>query len=354
MSLAQTILRSPAVSALTSPHGVDRYLEIVNPMWAVNEVRARVVHVQRETDDVVTLTLRPTRTWRGFRAGQFVQVGVEVDGARRTRCFSISSAETDGDEPFTITVRAHEQGLVSAYLVARAEPGLVVHLSQAEGAFTLPDTLPDRLLMISGGSGITPVMSMLRTLVARGYDGHVLFLHYSRTPEHTTFRRELAGLAAGHQGIDLSVVHTRRGGQRLTPAALEEMAPDYAETDTFACGPAGLIGTVRDAYAGSDRLRVEYFKTSTVEPDPADAEGTVRFARTGTAAENTGGTLLEQAEALGLTPEHGCRMGICFSCTSRKTEGTVRNIITGATSTLPDEDIQICVSAPVGSCAIDL
>ena len=93
MSLAQTLLRSPAAAALASPHGVDRYLELVNPMWAAHEVRGRVVRVQRETLDVTTLTLQPTTTWQGFRAGQHVQVGVEVDKVRHTRIFSISSSD---------------------------------------------------------------------------------------------------------------------------------------------------------------------------------------------------------------------------------------------------------------------
>src|SRR6476660_508678 len=163
MSLTQTLLRSPAVAALTSPHGVDRYLELVNPMWAAHEVRARVVHVQRETFDVTTLTLAPTNTWQGFAAGQHVQVGVEIDGVRHTRCFSISSSELArklrGDRTFTITVRAHDDGVVSRHLARTAEVETVLHLSQAEGDFTLPPLLPRKILMISGGSGITPVMS---------------------------------------------------------------------------------------------------------------------------------------------------------------------------------------------------
>ncbi len=303
-----------------------------------------------------TLTLRPTNTWRGFRAGQNVLVGVEIDGARRTRCFSLSSSEVRGRDELTITVRAHEEGLVSKYLARLTEPGLVVHLSQAEGAFTLPEQLPDRLLMISGGSGITPVMSMLRTLVDREYDGRITFIHYSQTPELTIFRDELGRMAVDH-GIDLTVVHTRAGGARFTTEQLKELAPDYARTDTFACGPAGLVEQVQRTYAdvgAEDRLKVEYFKTSTITADRDSAEGSVRFTRAGRTAENTGATLLEQAEALGLEPEYGCRMGICFSCTSRKSEGTVRNVVTGAESSLPDEDIQICVSTPVGDCAVGL
>ena len=129
------------------------------------EVRATVVDVVRETDDadapVATIRLQPTHTWRGHRAGQYVQVGVEIPGARRTtRCFSISSAASGPGEQFTITVRAHEEGLVSKFLVREAEPGQVIHLSQAEGEFTLTESpatpTNNHLLMISGGSGITP------------------------------------------------------------------------------------------------------------------------------------------------------------------------------------------------------
>jgi stearoyl-CoA 9-desaturase NADPH oxidoreductase len=358
MSLTTTLLRSPAVAALTSPHGVDRYLELVNPMWAAHEVRARVVRVQRETLDVTTLTLHPTNTWQGFRAGQYVQVGVEVDRVRHTRCFSISSSDLAarlfGDRTFTITVRGHDDGLVSRHLARHAEVGTVLHLSQAEGTFTLPPLLPRKLLMVSGGSGITPLMSMLRSLVDFRYEGRVTFVHYARTPEETIFAAELDEIAENHPNVDLTVVHTRTGEKRLNELQLQGLAPAYADTPTYACGPAGMVETLRTLYGDSEHLHVEYFKTSTISAEPGDATGSVRFDRSDTVAANTGATLLEQAEAAGLAPAYGCRMGICFTCTSRKTEGTVRNVVTGAESSLPDEDIQICVNQPVGDCAVEL
>ena len=357
MSLTQTLLRSPTVAALTSPHGVDRYLELVNPMWAAHEVRARVVRVERETHDVTTLTLRPTNTWRGFRAGQHVQVGVEIGSVRHTRCFSVSSSDLartlHGDPTFTITVRGDDAGLVSKHLARTAGVGTVLHLSQAEGDFTLPPLLPRRLLMISGGSGITPVMSMLRSLVDFRYEGRITFVHYARTPEETIFRAELDALAE-RPNVDVHLFHTRTGDKRLNQLQLRAIAPEYADTITYACGPAGLVETVRELYGEDDEhLRVEYFKASSIARDP-DATGTVTFARTGESAANTGAPLLEQAEALGLRPAYGCRMGICLSCTSRKSAGTVRNVVTGAQSSLPDEDISICVSQPVGDCVVDL
>ncbi len=357
MSLTQTLLRSPAVAALTSPHGVDRYLELVNPMWAAHEVRARVVRVERETFDVTTLTLNPTNTWRGFKAGQHVQLGVEIGGTRHTRAFSISSSDMSekltGDRTFTITVRGHDEGLVSKHLARQAEVGTVVHLSQAEGDFVLPSLLPRKLLMISGGSGITPLMSMLRSLVDFRYEGRITFVHYARSPEDTIFAAELDELAQ-RSNLDLTVVHTRTGGKRLSELQLRGLLPTYLDTATFACGPAGMIETLKGLYGDSELLRVEYFKTSTIDIDPDNATGKLSFTRSGSAAENDGKPILEQAEAAGLTPAYGCRMGICFTCTARKSEGTVRNVVTGEEDSLPDQDIRICVNQPLGDCVVEL
>jgi ferredoxin-NADP reductase len=362
--LVQRVLASRTLNALATPHGVDRYLELVNPMWAATEVRARVVDIRRENPrsaaaPVATLTLQPTHTWRGHRAGQHVQVGVELPGSARrlTRCFSISSAESGPGERFTLTIRAHEEGQVSKFLVRDAQPGQVLHLSQAEGDFTLTESpatpTVNRLLMISGGSGITPVMSQLRTLLRDGYDGHVgrrvTFVHFARSAEDQIYAEELAAIDAADNGVDVRVFH---GDAVFGEELLRRIVPDFRDTDTWACGPAGMIELVRAAYAGSPRLRVEFFKAPTATS--ADAEGAITFSRTGRTAPNSGASLLEQAEAAGLTPEFGCRMGICFSCTSRKTAGTVRNVLTGEQSALPDEDIRICVSAPVGDCSVDL
>ncbi len=370
MTITQRILGSRTLAALTSPHGVDRYLEQLNPMWAATEVRARVVEVVRETSGphpVATLTLQPTSTWRGHRAGQYVQVGVEINGARRTtRCFSISSAESGPGERFTITVRAHDeakpgQQRVSRFLVRDAKPGQLVHLSQAAGEFTLSESpatpTGNHLLMISGGSGITPLMSQVRTLLRDGYDGHanrrVTFLHYARTPDDQIFAAELDEIARADNGVDVHLRH----GEVFSAEALERLVPDFRDTDAWACGPAPMMSLVTEAYAGSARLRTEFFKLATaasVRTGSPSTGGAVTFSRSETSAPNSGASLLEQAEALGLTPESGCRMGICFSCVSRKTEGTVRNVLTGEESALPDEDIRICVSAPVGDCAVDL
>ena len=361
MAITSTLLRSRALAALTSPHGVDRYLELLNPMWAATEVRARVVSVHHENPrsrfaPVATLLLQPTNTWQGHLAGQHVTVGLEVPGSRRmNRCFTISSAASGQGEPFTLTVRSHDEGEVSRRLVT-AQPGQLLHLSQAEGDFVLPGSpatpSPHPLILLTGGSGITPAMSMLRTLLRDGYDGHagrrVLFVHFARSEADQIFATELAAISRADNGVDVHLFH---GEELFTEATLSALAPRFRKTATYACGPEGMIKLIQEAYAGSPNLHLEYFK---VPSQDGPGGGTIRFAESGVSVENTGEPILKQAETAGLTPESGCRMGICFSCVAQKAEGRVRNVLTGAESELPDEEIRICVSAPLGNCTINL
>jgi ferredoxin-NADP reductase len=332
------------LSALTTPHPVDRYLELVRPAWTPNEVRATVTAVERQTADSTTLALRPNRAWRGFRAGQFVNVTVEIDGVQHRRCYSPAGSEHAG--AIELTVRRHPEGRVSRFLNERARPGMVLGLSQADGDFVLPVERPERLLLISGGSGITPVMSMLRTLRDEGRADTVTFLHYARSAADMNYGDELAA-----SGATVIRSFTRAGGGDLRGHFEPGHLP--LDCDTFVCGPPALIDAVREC-VDEPRFHAEHF----VPPAPAvvlgEAEGTISFARTGAEAPNSGAPLLDQAEAAGLTPEHGCRMGICHSCTCRKVSGGVRNVRTGEISTAADEDIQICISVPVGDVQLDL
>ena len=171
--IGQRILGSGLLDLLAGPPGIDGYLEQIRPAWAVRDRRAEVIAADRRTPDSVTLSLRANLAWDGFEAGQFVQVAVAIDGSRRTRCYSPASRAESG-RSLELTVKAHPEGLVSNFLIEHARPGLVLGLGPAEGDFRLPPERPERILLISGGSGITPVISMLRTLCAEGHEGHDL------------------------------------------------------------------------------------------------------------------------------------------------------------------------------------
>jgi len=344
-TLTQRVLGSSLVDLLTGPHGVDRYTEIVKPTWTIGEARAEVVGVARDTPRSVTLTLRPNRAFTGFQAGQHINLRVEIDGRRVTRCYSPASSQHRADGLIELTVGHHDGGLVSTFLRDHARPGLVVGLDGVGGDFVLPAQRPARIVLVSGGSGITPVLSMLRTLCDEGHTGEVVFVHYARGAAEASYREELAAIAAGHPNVAVLHGYTRETEGSDLDGRFSAQHVDTTGAAVFVCGPPALVDAVREHCPDA---RSESFVPPVFVIPANPSGGRIAFASSGVEATDDGRSLLEQAEAAGLTPQHGCRMGICHSCTCRKTSGAVRNLITGAVSTAAEEDVQICVSAPVG------
>ncbi|MDY6808897.1 MAG: ferredoxin reductase [Actinomycetota bacterium] len=352
-----SVLGSIVESAL-SPHPVDRYLELIDPMMTWRDLRAKVIAVDRPTSRTVRLQLRPTRQWTGHLAGQYVQFSTVIDGVRHTRCFSPANAAGErGDIELTVT--AHDDGFVSRHLRENAHVGMVVGLSPASGEFVLPADRPRSMVFISGGSGVTPVLSMLRTLVAEGYGGAITFLHYARTPADVAYSAELAALTATHPSIDLRLHYTRgAAAEHFTGEHLAGIV-DFADAELFVCGPGALMDAVERLHdeAGLNQpLHREAFTLAApiaVDPD-APVGGELSFLRSGRSATNDGRTILDQAESAGLRPDSGCRMGICFSCTAIKKSGCTRNVLTGDTDSEADTQIQLCINAPVGDVEIEV
>lgn len=354
------LLRSRVVSALAWPHGIDRFLEHLHPLWSVERVRARIVSRRREGACGATLALRPNAPWRGFRAGQWVRLAVPTDGIRRARCYSISSSSDRCDGIVEISVRQLPGGRVSAALVSGDVVGGVVDLSQAEGDFVLAAPPAGRVVFVSGGSGITPCMSILRTLADRRHPGPITFAHWSRTPDDLFFAGEFAALARALPGLDLQIRFTR--GKKASPRpdadAIAALLGDPGDARVLACGPPGLLAEVRaaaDRLDLADRLLVERFVPAVEAPPAGGPTGwSIRLARSGSTIADDGRPLLAQAEAAGLAPESGCRMGICTSCRCRKTSGVVRDLRTGEVRGEPGDDIRLCVSVPLGDVVLDL
>jgi stearoyl-CoA 9-desaturase NADPH oxidoreductase len=346
-TLTKRVLSSSLVDLLTGPHGVDRYTELVTPTWSLGDPRAKVVSVQRRTPRSVTLMLAPNPAFRGFKSGQHINLTVEIDGRRRTRCYSPASAE--GAPLIELTIGLHDGGLVSTYLHRHAQPGMMVGLDSVGGDFVLPAARPRRILFVSGGSGITPTMSMLRTLRAEGFDGEVAFVHYARSADEACYRNELAtmlGVRVLHGFTRSSDAGDLQGHFDESHLATAMPNPDAV----YVCGPPSLAEAVR---AQCDNVSAESFVPPAFEVAEASG-GRILFSDSGVDRTDDGRPILEQAEAAGLAPESGCRMGICHSCTRRKTRGAVKNLITGAVSTNDAEDVQICVSVPVGDVELAL
>lgn len=343
-------LPATVASSLFLDRHAEFWLRELGSIGSLAEIRARVVDTIVETADAKTFVLRPNARWRGHSAGQYATIEAEIDGVRVRRCYSISSAPSS--RLVSVTVKRLPDGRVSGWLHDNVKPGDVLTLRPAAGEFVLPEPLPEKLLMLSGGSGITPVMSMARDLDRRRNIGDLVFVHCARSRDEVIFASALEELAERNPGFRLVLFLSADGTGvgRFDEEKLVELVPDFADRDTFLCGPNGLMERVEGLWAENGagaRLRRERFVAagvpSLISAPAARAE--IKLVRSGQIIlANAPGTLLEQLERGGAKPAYGCRLGICQTCKCRKKSGTVQNLVTGAVSSEPGEDIQLCIS----------
>lgn len=350
---------------LTTPLHPDDYLRLLNPLWSERELRGRVEKVVPETDDAATLVIRPGWGWRyDHRPGQYVGIGVQVDGKFQWRSYSVSSPPRRKGRTISITVRAMPEGKLSAHLVNGLAPGTIVRLALPEGDFVLPDPPPAKMLFLVGGSGVTPVMAMLRTMDRRAQTNNRdlpdVVMHYSSpTPERMIFRDELDDLEARHESLTVHRLHTDLDGMLDLADAergLDHICPDWRERETWACGPGPMLDAITEHYRAAgleDRLHLERFS---LELGGEGGEGgTITFRNSGKTIEADGATtVLEAGEEAGVGMPYGCRMGICHTCTLTLVSGTVRDLRSGAEFSQPNERVQTCVTAAVGDCTLDI
>ncbi|MFI4990248.1 MAG: ferredoxin reductase [Solirubrobacterales bacterium] len=346
------------ISSFTSPLLPDDYLDLVNPLWSTRELRGRIVCVERETADAVTVSIKPGWEWPGHRPGQYVRLGIAVDGVHHWRAYSLTSEPGRPDGLISITPKLVEHGKVSPFLNARVERGTIVRLGGVEGTFVLPEPTPARLLFVSAGSGITPIVSMLRGLEREHGLRDVVHVHCSRTRDGVIFAHELARLRLAHGGYRLHLRLTGTHG-RLTPPDLQAICPDWRERETFLCGPGGLLETMGERWREqgvAERLHTEHFQP---EARVGDGErgrgGTIRLCRSGIDALSDGEQpILPAGEQAGAEMPFGCRMGICHSCVGKLRSGQVRDLRTGRVHGQPGEILRTCVNAPEGDIEIEL
>lgn len=344
---------------LTTPLHPDDYLRLLNPLWSSREIRGRIEEVVPETEDAATIVIRPGWGWHyDHRPGQYVGIGIPVDGRYQWRSYSISSPPTRRRGLITITVRAMPEGLLSSHLVTGVEPGTIVRLALPEGDFVLPDPPPARLLFLVGGSGITPVMAMLRTLDRRGTMPDVVLHYSSPTEERMIFRDELESLEARHPGLRLHRLHTDTEGMLdlAGGSGLDDFCPDWRDREAYACGPAPMLDAITAhwrEHGVDERLHLERFS---LELGGEGGEGgTITFRNSGRTIDADGATtVLEAGEQAGVGMPYGCRMGICHTCTLTLVSGKVRDLRNGDEFGSPNEPVQTCVTAAVGDCTLDI
>jgi stearoyl-CoA 9-desaturase NADPH oxidoreductase len=348
------VLRGLAARA-TTPLLPDDYLKMLNPLWTARELRGQVIDVRKETENSATVTIKPG--W-GFSAdyspGQYVGIGLRMNGRWHWRSYSLTSVPERGEKRITITVKATPEGFLSSHLVNGVEPGTIVRLATPKGDFALPDPPPAKILFISAGSGITPLMAMLRSLAARGQKPDIVHVHSAPSKQDVIFHDELRGLEQSHPSYQLHLQLTESDGH-LDFQQLHRLVPDWQDRPTWACGPTPMLDEVEaifDDAGRSDSLHIERFTID--RTDKGGEGGTVTFAISDKSIEIDGATsLLEAGEKVGIQMPFGCRMGICQTCVLPLEDGHVRDFRSGDEHG-PGDRINTCISTASGDCTLKI
>jgi stearoyl-CoA 9-desaturase NADPH oxidoreductase len=296
--------------------------------------------------------IKPGYRWSGHQPGQYLRIGLDIHGVRHWRAYSLTSDPARPDGLISITVKNVDEGKVSPYLVRRGRPGTIVGLGGVEGEFVLPDPLPEKLLFVSAGSGITPIMSMLRHIDRSGQLGDAVLLHSARRADEVIFGDELRALAELHEQL------TGESG-RMGPADLDRLCQDWRDREAFVSGPADMLDELTEHWkqqGDSDRLHIERFQPKLGLGEGGEGEGgRIKFLKSDTEAESDGSVpILVAGENAGLELPYGCREGICHTCVGELRTGRVRDLRTGDVYGQEGEIIRTCISAPEGPIEIEL
>ena len=360
MKLAKRIRR--AATALTTPLLPDDYTHLIDPLWSARELRGRIEKITQTGNDTAELVIRPGWSMpTHFHPGQFIGIGLRIGGKYFWRSYSLTNAPAPRDGMLTITVKAQQEGFLSQHLVAHAKPGTIVRLAAPSGEFYLPEPIPSKLVFVTAGTGITPVMSMLRELKKRAKAGatgiDVIHCHSERGDNAQAFLTELRQLQQASERGELGFSYTlnlrnTEKEQRFSADEVAQLVPDFAERTeaggAFACGPTALLNALEEKFPA---IKTERF---VLDRSNVDAQGgVVSFADRGEIEVDGATTILEAGEKAGMQLPYGCRMGICSTCTQQLADGVARDLHTGETH-FAGEQVRVCVCVPAGNVEIKL
>lgn len=373
LSLLEIIQRFLSTS-LTNTTSFGAYLEpiiqLIKPQWRHGRICARVVMLTNENNNTYTLTLKPDRAWRNFIAGQFVHLSCEKEGAMLTRTFSLSCSPQyfalSGE--ITLTIRQQDKGLLTPWLAEHLKAGDTVYISQAQGEFCLSSSKREKVF-IAGGSGLTPIFSMLSSAQDNDWFKNTSLLFYTNNEKSRFFMEKLSYLT--NKGLKLTALETKQTG-RITREHIESLIESPLDKEYYICGPGEMITTsqsiLQEMGISADQMHTEFFGNTAIamprlslendsdeiiQVDYLDSKKQSTYSPADFLGTSTS-TLLEIAEQEGLKPVSGCRMGVCHQCICKKKTGRVYNTRTQEYSDTGEEEIQLCVSVPLGRVELEL
>ena len=340
-----------------SEQAFDDTLGLISPLLTINRLHAKVIGKRSETPSACTLVLQAGPAFEGLQPGQYVMFGVVTQGVRHRRAYSPRMVEGHPGR-LAITVQRQVGGKVSNHIHDHIKVGDVIELEAAAGEFVLPDPLPPHVVMVAGGSGITPCMSMIEELHRRRAMTRTTLIYFARSQSERIFARELQTLASHWPGLTYVPVESMANtpgqppAQQITldVALLNKHVPAWTDAQAYCCGPTPLMDAARELWRNAgliSQLQLEAFAPNRPSGDPA-ARHQVAMVRSGVtlAFEAPGNeTLLVSGEKAGHTLKHGCRQGLCHECTCRLDSGVIRDLTTGEQIEGEGQPVRLCVSA---------
>ncbi|HIW96127.1 MAG TPA: iron-sulfur cluster-binding domain-containing protein [Candidatus Corynebacterium gallistercoris] len=349
---------SRLAKALSSPLLPEDYASLFNPLRG-RELRGRITNIEY-FEEFIELTLLPGPSLTPFfHAGQFIGLGVRIDGRWKWRCYSITNAPADKatntskTRAITLGITPVPNGAVSTHVTTRLHQGDIIRMTAPGGDFYLPQPFPKKLLFVTAGAGITPIMSMLRWLRQETTPSSfpdVIHIHSERSGRIPgPYASEITALTKTHPTYTLRLWNSAEQG-RLSMSQLPTMIPDVQQRQTYGCGPQGLLDELCQTLP---QAHVERFSsTPTSDEELAQRGGTITFPDLERQTQCDGSTtILEAAEAAGVSLTHGCRMGICHTCVATITEGEAVDTRTGSVF-YTGERLRTCCSVPHGDVSI--
>lgn len=334
---------------------------------------ATCVGIARENWNVKTFQFSLTQSPAtfGFKAGQYVTLGLDIDGEKMYRCYTVSSApQAREDSLFEVTVKHSPGGPVSTWLHNRLTVGAKLEVSRPTGDFVLPEDNHDPLLFVAGGVGITPLMSMARAINACSQRRDIQFLQFARTPDDILFRDELFAMSRSSHGITPHFYTSRASDAecaagRLSIDILDRAVPDWKARRVYCCGPESFMSTMRSLYLESGGTPSSFHQESFDLPEqpvmhaPASLGiSSIRLSQSGLAVNCApGSTILDAVHAAPHGPRipNACRSGVCGTCKLHMLEGQVEMNHNGG---ITDDEVEegyilTCCSIPLSDVTID-
>lgn len=331
-------------------------------------IDARITRVSKETHDSKSYFFSTSESLEHRHAGSHTHIQFDLNGQTINRTYTLSSTPSLGfdekqNNEYAITVKCVPNGLASNWLFSKLKIGDKLKVSRAQGQFILPYHPPGKILFLSAGSGVTPLMSMLRYLSKSGNRSDIHFLNYSKSSADIIFQNELKQLTNSRSNITSNFVleAAEKGKEqgRINAKQLQSVVPDLADRDIYMCGPQAFMKASMQIFEqlgiSPSRIHLENFTTNIGAASNLGYSTSLHFSSLEKPLiSSPSKTILQEAEAAGLQPKSACRTGICRTCRCKKISGTTVNLATGEESSKDNDYILPCVSVAKTETQIEL